>query len=283
MACIDCHHANPVPVSHPEILPADFLGEPQPFKIPHLRNFYQKLNFNIAPGAGSIAGFGLTHDGAEPNLSSFLAIHRFRAAPIDPVNETNLNALMQCFDTGMAPAVGYTLTLTSSNIDDPETERQWVLLETQVSSNNIDLIVKGTLDRAHHGLIYRTGVYQYLSDTTGLGPFFRLQLAAKVRSGDTLSLMGVPPGSGLRMAVDRDLDGVLDGDVAPPPLQIIREGPTVVLSWPAGANGFVLENALSVLESEWDPETSIRQITAERFTVRIAPSTITKFYRLRSL
>jgi hypothetical protein len=40
----------------------------------------------------------------------------------------------------------------------------------------------------------------------------RLQLMAKISQGDVLSVMGVPPGSGIRMGVDRDLDGLRDGD-----------------------------------------------------------------------
>jgi len=283
MTCLDCHHANPVPVSHPEILPADFLAEPQPFKIPHLRNLYQKTHFNNAPGAASISGFGLTHDGAEPGLSTFLSIHSFREEPIDPVNQANLNALMQCFDTGMAPAVGYTLTITPLNVDRPEIDQQWALLENQVASSNIDLVVKGTLDRTPRGLLFRTGVFSYRSDKAGVGPFNRYQLAAKVRFGDILSIMGVPPGSGVRMGIDRDLDGVLDGDVTAPSLQIVRAGSTATLSWPVSPVGFVLESASALSESDWAAETSIRQVVADRLTVAITPSAGVRFYRLRSL
>jgi hypothetical protein len=52
----------------------------------------------------------------------------------------------------------------------------------------------------------------YTTDKTGLGPFTLAQLRALLYKGDTLTFMGVPPGSGVRMGVDRDLNGVLDSD-----------------------------------------------------------------------
>ena len=45
-----------------------------------------------------------------------------------------------------------------------------------------------------------------------MGPFTQAQLWNKIAAGDTLTVMGVPPGSGLRMGIDRDLDGRFDGD-----------------------------------------------------------------------
>src|ERR1035437_3099582 len=40
-------------------------------------------------------------------------------------------------------------------------------------------------------------------------------IASMIQAGDTLSFMGVPPGSGQRMGIDRNLDGILDGDGPP--------------------------------------------------------------------
>jgi hypothetical protein len=69
-----------------------------------------------------------------------------------------------------------------------------------------------TINGKVRGLLYRPSSNDYVADRTGLGPFTRAELLAKIAAGDTLSLMGVPPGSGVRMGIDRDLDGRLDGD-----------------------------------------------------------------------
>src|SRR5437763_15347364 len=41
--------------------------------ISHLRNVYQKMHFTNSPGAQSITGFGIVHDGTDPSLFTFLS------------------------------------------------------------------------------------------------------------------------------------------------------------------------------------------------------------------
>ena len=66
------------------------------------------------------------------------------------------------------------------------------------------------------GLLYRPASNNYQADRAGVGPFTQAQLKSKIQAGDTLSVMGVPPGSGVRMGIDRNLDGTLDGNTSPP-------------------------------------------------------------------
>src|SRR5439155_13492973 len=107
----------------------------------------------------------------------------------------NLQAFVMTVDTGTAPAVGYTTTIHPLNIDDPAVASAWSLLEEQAAATNVDLIAKGTVDGQLRGLLYRPSSGDYLPDKTGLGPFTRSELRAKIAAGDTLSLMGVFPGS----------------------------------------------------------------------------------------
>jgi hypothetical protein len=72
--------------------------------------------------------------------------------------------------------------------------------------------VKGTIQGKVHGLLYEPATNNYVTDTTGLGPFTHAQLVSLILAGDTLSPMGVPYGTGLRMGIDRNASGVLDGD-----------------------------------------------------------------------
>lgn len=66
--CNSCHMANPGPGSNLSIILRSNLN--QPFKIPSLRNAYQKVSMNPNPGASTVAGFGLSSDGEIANLST---------------------------------------------------------------------------------------------------------------------------------------------------------------------------------------------------------------------
>ncbi|MDQ2659886.1 MAG: hypothetical protein M3Y03_05650, partial [Verrucomicrobiota bacterium] len=213
--CNVCHAANPGPGTNKTVTPAQALQESQDFKVPQLRNIYQKVSFTDTPGAISLDGFGFTHDGTDPSIFRFLTRPVFVNFRNDVTRKNNLSAFLMCFETGVAPAVGYTRTVSGLNLNDSATNADWTLLQGQAVAGNADLIVKGTIDGKRHGLVYQPGSNNYKSDQTGLGPFTQTELKAKIQSGDTLSLMGVPPGSGTRMGIDRDLDGELDGDGPP--------------------------------------------------------------------
>jgi YVTN family beta-propeller protein len=213
VTCAFCH-TFPGTGTNDAIIPGNLLQQPesQSFKTPELRNMYQKQLFNNATGASSIDGFGFVHDGFISTLIQFLAQPVFGSFSNNTQIQTNLSAFMQCFYTGTAPAVGYARTVTAANTGNSAVLSDWALLESQASAKNVDLIVKGTLKGQVHGLLYRPGTNDYQTDKTGLGPFTRTQLINFVKSGDTLTPMGVPSGSGMRMGIDRNLDGVLDGD-----------------------------------------------------------------------
>jgi hypothetical protein len=188
------------------------MQQPQTMKVPQLRTLYQKRFFNTASGAASLDGFGLTHDGTDAGLFAFISRPVFTNFTNDTVRKTNISAFLLCLDTGTAPAVGFTRTVTAANVADPAVTNDWTLLQSQATASNIDLIAKGTVDGEQRGLVYDPVSNSYLSDKTGVGPFSQAELQAKIAAGDILSITGVPPGSGVRMGIDRDLDGRLDGD-----------------------------------------------------------------------
>jgi YVTN family beta-propeller protein len=152
LRCNTCH-ALPLGTDR-GFTPAQALQEPQDFKVPQLRSVYQKMHFNNAPGAQSIQGFGIVHDGTDPGLFAFLSRPVFGTFSDDAVVKRNLNAFVQCLDTGMAPAVGYARTLTASNVSSASSSNAWSLLEAQAASGtNIDLIVKGVIDGRRQGFV----------------------------------------------------------------------------------------------------------------------------------
>ncbi|MDB6113023.1 MAG: hypothetical protein JWR69_4773 [Pedosphaera sp.] len=279
--CIVCHRVPPGSGSFNFIVPNNEEGGlPQNFKRPQLRDLYQRLDMSTNAGAMSMTGFGLMHDGEQPSLISFLSRPFFGTIPGDV--KTNLSAFLQCFDNGTAPAVGYTRTVNASNVGTAGILNDWSLLENQAAVSNVDLVVKGTLDGKLHGLLYRPASTDYLVDSTNSAPFTRAQLQAKILAGDSLSLTGVPPGSGARMAIDRDLDGVLDGDVALPALQAVASGGNLVLSWPYSAAGYVLESSPTLSSTSiWTTVAAPLVIVGSQNLLTNNPTSTARFYRLR--
>jgi YVTN family beta-propeller protein len=280
LQCNSCHTGPPGPGSDSLIIPAVALQESQDFKVPHLRNAYQKLNFNNAAGTNSIGGFGFTHDGTDPTLQAFLSRPVFVNINSNTTIKNNLAAFVQCFDTGTAPAVGYARTLAATNVTSTSISNDWTLLQNQASSNNIDLIVLGTIDGVTHGLVYQPGSNNYRPDSTNLSTFTRSQLTTKVLSGDTLTIMGVPPGSGVRMGIDRDEDGILNADVPPPSLQISFVSNNIVVSWPLSASAYTLQTAGSL--SNWSNATDAVEIINNRNYITNTLTDSARLYRLKS-
>ena len=186
----------------------------QPFKIPHLRNLYQKMNVNFNPGAVSVNGFGFNHDGAITGLDAQASQNSFPEVLKHQAVAQAIDAFEMCFPTGTVPATGYSRTLTNSTVNTSPAQTDWSTLQSQATAGNIDLIANGTIQGVVHGLLYLPSTGMYATDTTGLGPFTQAQLTTFIQNGDTLTIMGVPTGSGSRMAIDRNLDGVKNGDVA---------------------------------------------------------------------
>jgi len=213
VTCVQCHLT--ISGTDRTMSPKILLQESQDFKVPQLRNLYKKTFFNDTPGATSLDGFGFSHDGTDPSLFRFLSHPTFPFIQNDTTRKTNLSAFLMCFDTGTAPAVGYSRTITATNVNDSALNTDWTLLQNQAAASNIDLIAKGTIDGKRHGLFYQPGSGTYASDKTGLGPYTQAQLKTKIQNGDRLTFMGVPPGSGMRMGIDRDLNGELDGEGPP--------------------------------------------------------------------
>jgi YVTN family beta-propeller protein len=209
--CNNCHTSNPGPGSDLYIVTRPNL--PQPLKVPTLRNIYQKQNFSNANGSQSIDGFGMASNGSNSTLLQVLGQPVLGGFGGNPQAQLDVAAFVLSFDTGTAPAVGYTRTVTSANVTgDPTIASDWALLQSQATAGNIDLICQGTIQGQLHGCLYQPSANNYETDTTGLGPFTQAQLIAFIQAGDTLSIMGVPPGSGVRFGIDRNRDGIKDGD-----------------------------------------------------------------------
>ncbi len=209
--CNACHQSNPGPGSNFNIVTRANL--PQPLKVPTLRNIYQKGNFSNAAGSQSIDGFGYSSNGNNATLLQVLDQPVLGGFGNNPQAQSDVASFLISFDTGTAPAVGYTRTVTAANVTaDPTIASDWALLQNQAAAANIDLVCQGTIQGQLAGCLYQPQTNTYQMDTTGLGPFTQVQLIGFIQAGDTLSIMGVPSGSGVRFGIDRNHNGVKDGD-----------------------------------------------------------------------
>jgi len=73
-------------------------------------------------------------------------------------------------------------------------QTDWSLLQNQAAIANIDLVVNGTLSGKVHGLLYQPSAGNYISNQGVL--YTKAQLQTLVLAGDTLTIMGVYPGTG---------------------------------------------------------------------------------------
>ncbi len=197
----------------------------QEFKVPHLRNMYQKVgkfgNSGIfSPTASQfgpqIRGYGFMHDGNMDTLDNFLQGSVFRFAAEDAENDRlrrEVVDFVMAFDSNMAPIVGQQVTLNANTAAD--TDRRIELLIERASVTRpeaeCDLIVKGVTDDQMRGYLLQTdGMFQSDKRNERM-TYEQLRTIARTDNG-SLTFTCVPPDSGVWMGIDRDQDGVLDGD-----------------------------------------------------------------------
>ncbi len=212
--CQSCHTANPGAGTDGLIDAPGTQPSGQAMKHSQLRNMYQKTNVKFGNGTVSVNGFGFTNDGHDTGLIEFFGGGLFQKGALEGNTQAkaDMEAYMLCFDTGTAPAVGYSRTLYNTTVNTTAAQSDWSTLQGQASAGNIDLIANGTIQGQIYGLLYLPATGMYQTDTTGVGPFTQAQLTTYIEKGDTITIMGVPPGSGTRMALDQNLDGVMNGD-----------------------------------------------------------------------
>jgi DNA-binding beta-propeller fold protein YncE len=239
--CTGCHTLDPSQGFFGTNGDASFENEQQIVKIAHLRNLYQKIGMFGMPAeplilAGNngfmgdqIRGFGFLHDGSIDTVFRFLSATVFEnkngvgfdGADNGNVKRRQAEQFVLAFDSDLAPIVGQQITLTSTNaaVAGPRIDLLIQRSATQFSSqilgglvSECQLIVKGNVAGKQRGWVrVFGGVFQ--SDKAAEPALSDVALRAlALVPGQELTYTCVPPGSGPRMGIDRDEDGVLDGD-----------------------------------------------------------------------
>jgi YVTN family beta-propeller protein len=211
---------------------ATFEGETQHFKVPHLRNVYQKVGmFGLAqPGSGitvdgpfthqgdQIRGYGVLHDGSVDTVFRFTSAGLFS---LSPTQQEELEAFIMAFDSDLAPIVGQQITLTSTNAAIVNSrinlliQRAGTAFTSKILGGVVtecDLIAKGVVSGDHRGFLFLGGT-TWSPDRESEPTISTTALRALANTaGQELTFTCVPPGSGIRAGIDRDEDGFLDRD-----------------------------------------------------------------------
>ena len=227
--CEGCHRLDPGAGFFGTGRRATFENETQIFKVPQLRNLYQKVGMFGMPavpffqsgGNGDtgeqVRGYGFLHDGSADTLFRFMRASVFTQLDTNQ-QRRDLEAYMLAFDSDLAPIVGQQITLTSD--EDPEENARLDLLLARAGSpftsallegatTECDLIAKVRIDGRTRGYLWSDDVFRPDDGGPSLAEA-ALRSLARV-PGQEVTVTCVPPGSGRRMGIDRDLDEVLDG------------------------------------------------------------------------
>jgi len=213
---------------------SSFDFEPILFKTPHLRNAYQKVGrfgfaavpfFVVVPGnngftGDQVRGVGFLHDGSFDTLFRFLQGRGFStllgfpqgfedSGPDDDLRR-QLEQFILAFDSNLAPIVGQQITLTRTNgaVAGPRVD----LLRARADVGECDLVAKTQDGGQPRGYLYiGAGSFRPDRHARPVLSDAALRLSAG-QGGHEVTYTCAPPGSGERIGIDRDLDGVLDGD-----------------------------------------------------------------------
>jgi len=132
-----------------------------------------------------------------------------------------MEQFMLAFPSDLAPVVGQQVTDSGAPVVDV-TNRITLLRQRAAASftsqvlggvvTECDLIVKGVYGGEARGWRFVPGAGNYQSDRAAETPYTQGQLDAIADLGDALTYTCAPPGSGVRMGIDEDLDGFRDRD-----------------------------------------------------------------------
>lgn len=245
--CEGCHTHNPEFGFFGSGKFASFENEPQILKIPHFRNLYQKVgmfgmpnvDFNLN-GDGShqgdqVRGTGFIHDGTTDTLFRFFTADVFQnpgiidGSPAVGFNggdsqRRDVEQAMLAFDSDLAPIVGQQVTLDDSNLADVSArlalleQRAGTSFDSQVlggTATECDLVAHGLWSNAIRSALYDPGTDTYIPDAFGEATISSADMRTMAQvPGQETTFTCVPPGSGARIALDRDEDGSFNHDEA---------------------------------------------------------------------
>jgi hypothetical protein len=177
-----------------------------------------------------MTGFGILHEGMFDSVHNLIAT--FFQALVTNGTDDDVEAFVNEFDSGLAPATLYSVlvdggAMVNANMDLVE----FFLLDqaragTPTLRGNCDVVAHGIIDlgsgRVPVGMVYRALPDKFDLSSSALQTTWEGQLGHPIRVADVRGLAvqghalllfaGVPSGSGERIGIDRDRDGLRDDD-----------------------------------------------------------------------
>jgi hypothetical protein len=132
------------------------------------------------------------------------------AGPSGDALRLAVEAFVLAFDSNLEPIVGQQVTLGRNPAADALSRA--ALLVTRAEAGDCDLVAKGFSPAGPRGYLY-SGNGRFRTDRARDATVDVATLRARYDGPNrSLTLTCTPPGSGVRIGIDRDEDGVLDGD-----------------------------------------------------------------------
>jgi YVTN family beta-propeller protein len=188
-------------------------------EIPHLRNMYVKFGPTFGPpGASSPpeskTGFGFIHDGAVPDLGTFLSAGVFN---LSAAQVRDLATFMFSFPTGTRPAVGKQVTVPAG-APPTGTASEESLINTLIGVGNLAAprnceLVAFAPSPTRLRSYYLNGTASgglWSTDVSGELPVSTASLRASATG--PVTFLCVPVGEGIRQGSDLDEDTFLNGE-----------------------------------------------------------------------
>jgi hypothetical protein len=187
------------------------------FKVPHLRNIYQKVGmFGIRPSSfindvdqsfmgDQVRGFGYLHDGSVATVFNFLSANVFS---LSESQRRNVQALLMAFESDLAPIVGQQVTLDDQSPPSVDARVDLLIARSATpfvipragSATECDLVVSGVIDGEMRRWLRRSDG-TFIGDADPSKPISEVDLRAEASfPGQALTFTCAPPGSGPRLA-----------------------------------------------------------------------------------
>ncbi|MDX2169456.1 MAG: hypothetical protein SF182_20475 [Deltaproteobacteria bacterium] len=229
--CGGCHTLDAADGHFGTLGQSTFDDEPQHFKVPQLKNLYQKIGMfgtphvhfaEVPPEAAAfqgdqVRGFGFVHDGSIATIFDFLRGNIF---VLSDEQRRDLEQFVLAFDSTYAPIVGQQVTLSPADATTAGPRLALLLARAQTpfalvdapAATECDLVAHAVVDGEARGfLLGADGWFRSdRADEPARSPDALRELANG--HGVPITFTCAPPGEGIRLALDRDGDSLLDRD-----------------------------------------------------------------------
>lgn len=212
VTCVSCH-TRPSGSSDEVVIGRE---SAQYMTTPHLRNVYKRTGRRPV-GGRSKSGFGLLHAGHEDGVFEFLSSDLMFLGKLarEASNKRMLERFLLEFDTGTAPTVGRSLTLTRENRHSRRVTAEVALLWGQAKVGNCDLVAHVSDEHENRSWAWDRTRERFLPDRSSEKSRRRDEILDHARRGATVSITAVPVHAAATYSIDRDANLVLDGDERP--------------------------------------------------------------------